>query len=119
MKKEKITPLSKFPTEVLVFYFKKFRKCRHREYEKIIRDEYGDIIDDELIIEDVTTVPFEYDDGEDNYFDDGCMYIQFEGMYWRGKRDEFIKELNSRENVNITAKNFKDWKREYKKSLKR
>ena len=120
MKEKQITPISQFPTEVLVFYFKKFRKVRHYEYDKEIYGENGEFIDDwGWVVEDKTTVPFEYDDGEDNYFDDGCMYIQFEGMYWRGKRDEFIKELNSRENVNITAKNFKDWKREYKKSLKR
>lgn len=111
MKKEKqITPLSQFPTEVLVFYFKKFRTVCHYEYE----NEWYD-----WVVEDKTTTPFEYDDGEDNYFDDGCMHIQFEDMYWRGKRDEFMKELNSRGNVNITAKDFKKWKIQYKKSLKK
>lgn len=112
MKKEKdITPLSKFPTEVLVFYFKKFRKCRHREYE----DEWYN-----WIVEDKTEAPFEQEDEDgDGYWVTNEMYINFEGMYWRGKRDEFMKELNKREHVNINAKNFKDWKREYKKSLKR
>ena len=57
MKKEKqITPLSQFPTEVLVFYFKKFRTVRHYEYE----NEWCD-----WVVEDKTTMPFEYDDAED------------------------------------------------------
>ena len=110
MKKEKqITPLSQFPTEVLVFYFKKFRTVRHYEYE----NEWCD-----WVVEDKTTMPFEYDDAEDNYFDDCCMYIQFEGMYWRGKRDKFMKELNSRGNVNITAKDFKNGKYNIRNLLK-
>ena len=34
MKKEKsMNSLSEFPTEVLVFYFKKFRTVKHYEYE--------------------------------------------------------------------------------------
>ena len=105
-KEKKITPLSKFPTEVLVFYFKKFRQCRHYEYE----NEW-----DDFVIEDKTKEPFTTNR---DYIDDE-MYIQFEGMYWRGECSDFMSELNKRENVNITAKNFKDWKRNYKKSLKR
>ena len=35
------------------------------------------------------------------------------------EKEEFMKELNSRENVNINAKNFKKWKIQYKKSLKK
>lgn len=113
MKKDKkITPLSKFPTEVLVFYFKKFRKCRHYEYE----NEWYD-----LVVEDKTEEPFTHDDDGDgdDYWDTGEMYINFEGLYWKGKRSDFMSELKKRGNVNITAKNFKDWKRKYKKSLKR
>jgi hypothetical protein len=115
MKKEKQTnPLSDFPTEVLVYYFKKFRKCCHYEYEHLIYDDDNCLIDDPLIIEDVTTAPFTH---ELDYRDD-IMYIRFEGMYWIGKCYEFMNELHKRGNVNISAKNFKDWKREYKKAHK-
>lgn len=104
MKKEKqITPLTNFPTEVLVFYFKKFRKCRHYEYE----DEW-----DNLVVEDVTTEPFTT---KCDWRDDE-MYVKFEGLYWYGKCHEFMDELNKRGNVNISLSNFKDWKREYKKT---
>lgn len=109
---KKITPLCEFPTEVIVFYFKKFRRCRHYEYEKLIYDDDGCLIDDPLIIEDVTKEPFEW------VRDDDIMYINFEGMYWRGKRSEFMEEMNSRGNVDISPKSFKDWKREYKKRKK-
>lgn len=119
-KEKKITPLSKFPTEVLVFYFKKFRKVRHYEYDKEIYDENGEFIDDwGWVVEDVTEGPFHIEDEDGDGWIGDEMYIQFEGMYWRGKRSDFMSELNKRENVNITAKNFKDWKRNYKKSLKR
>lgn len=110
---KKITPLSEFPTEVIVFYFKKFRKCRHYEYEKPVYDSDGCLVDEDFIIEDVTEEPFE------GRRTDDTMYIQFDGMYWSGKRSEFMEEMNRRGNVDISAKNFKDWKREYKKRNKR
>lgn len=120
MKEKQITPISQFPTEVLVFYFKKFRKVRHYEYDKEIYDENGEFIDDwGWVVEDVTEGPFYKEDEDGDGWISNEIYIKFEGMYWRGKRDDFIKELNSRENVNITAKNFKNWKRNYKKSLKK
>lgn len=112
MKKEKsMNSLSEFPTEVLVFYFKKFRTVKHYEYEN---DWYN------WVVEDKTEGPFyvEDEDGDGYYFTDEFT-IKFEGMWWHGHKDEFMKELNSRGNVDITAKNFKKWKIQYKKSLKK
>lgn len=112
VKKEKeITPLSKFPTEVLVFYFKKFRKVSHYEYENAWHEQ---------VIEDRTEGPFYREDEDgDGFYSYDEFTIKFEGMYWHGKRNDFMKELNSREHVDISAKNFKKWKMQYKKALKK
>lgn len=101
MKKEiKITPLSKFPTEVLVYNYKKLRICCHYEFE----NEYYDL---ERI-----------DETHGQNFDNE-VHFSFEGMYWSGYIDDLKKELDKRPHVDITVKNFKDWKREYNKKKKR
>ena len=101
------TPLSKFPTEVLTYNFKKLRRVIHREYEN---DEC------DLVINDETT---SINDGGSDYHGSRNVSFNFEGLYWQGSIDELKDELNKRPNVNITEKNFKDWKREYKKNKKR
>lgn len=46
--------------------------------------------------------------------------FRFEGMYWSGKVKDVREELAKRPHCNIhSAKDFRKWKIEYKKSLKR
>lgn len=94
------TPLSKFPTEVLVYNYKKLRICCHYTEER----ENGFEID-------------EYDETHGQNIDNE-LHFSFEGMYWHGYIDDLKKELDKRPHVDITVKNFKDWKREYNKKKK-
>lgn len=48
------------------------------------------------------------------------MEFTFEGMYWRGTIDELKKELATRPHINLKGgKDFRRWKQNYKKSLKK
>ena len=129
MRKERvITPLSEFPTEVLVFEFKRNRRCYHRKY-------YGDCIGyrkqwyphwenveglgyiiNYYTIENVPIFDDKSFDETTTQFSDDTLYFSFEGKYWNGSLSELKRELEKRPNVNITLKNFRKWKQKYKRS---
>ena len=130
MRKERtITPLSEFPTEVLVFEFKRNRRCYHRKtcgdflgYRKQWYPHWENVEGLGLIINYyyMELVP-EYTDspGFDEtttQFSDDTLYFSFEGKYWNGSLRALKQELAKRPNVNITLKNFRKWKQKYKRS---
>jgi hypothetical protein len=49
-------------------------------------------------------------------FSDDTLYFAFEGKYWNGSLRALKQELEKRPNVNITLKNFRKWKKKYKKA---
>lgn len=133
MKREVITPLSEFPTEVLVFEFKRNRHCYHREhyghflgYRKQWYPHWENVEGLGLIINYYTMelIP-EYSDyqGYDEtttQFCDETLYFSFEGKYWNGSLRELKKELERRPHVNIHgSKDFRKWKIQYKKQQKK
>lgn len=126
-----ITPLSQFPTEVLVFYFKKLRKCyTHKRCGKQIGIEkrwsphfenvegLGYIINYYTMYE-LPIWEIEYYTTTSGQFLDDTLWFKFEGMYWTGGIDELKKELDKRPNIDIkNTKDFRKWKINYKKSVK-
>lgn len=128
MKQINITPLSEFPTEVLVYNFKRLRTCRtyrrcgkqigvekhwvpHQKYDK----EQG-------WVEDYYTL-YEYPIYESEKYTitsgpwgQNKFRITFEGKYWEGDIKDLLNEINSRPHCNIHgSKDFRKWKINYKK----
>jgi hypothetical protein len=129
MRKERIiTPLSEFPTEVLVFEFKRNRRCYHRTsygdcigYRKQWYPHWENVEGLGYIINYYTmeNVPIFDDKSFDEtttQFSDDTLYFSFEGKYWNGSLRALKQELEKRPNVNITLKNFRKWKKKYKRS---
>jgi hypothetical protein len=145
MKENKITPLTKFPTEALVWLYRKNRICRTYipwDYHKSGPDEYWVPFCGPYEIEGVVYDPCiightkmsakefhkkftEINGNEGFYICDEPVkskYInfEFEGMYWRGTVSELQQELSKRPHANIKGnKDFRKWKIKYKKQLKR
>ena len=115
--KRQITPLSKFPTEVLVHYFKKLRKCfTYTERDKQIGVErhWSDVLNDFYELPVWSTKKINTTSG---YFLDNTLWFKFEGMYWNGSIDELKNELDKRPHVDIkNSKDFRKWKIKWKKN---
>lgn len=129
MRKERtITPLSEFPTEVLVFEFKRNRHCYHRTsygdcigYRKQWYPHWENVeglgyIINYYTIENVPIFDDKSFDETGTQFSDDTLYFSFEGKYWNGSLRKLKEELDKRPNVNITLKNFRKWKKKYKRS---
>ena len=129
MRKERIiTPLSEFPTEVLVFEFKRNRRCYHRTsygdcigYKKQWYPHWENVeglgyIINYYTIENISIFDDKSFDETGTQFCDDTLYFSFEGKYWNGSLRALKQELAKRPNVNITLKNFRKWKKKYKKS---
>ena len=129
MRKERvITPLSEFPTEVLVFEFKRNRHCYHRTsygdcigYKKQWYPHWENVeglgyIINYYTIENVPIFDDKSFDETTTQFHDDTLYFSFEGKYWNGSLRKLKEELDKRPNVNITLKNFRKWKKKYKRS---
>lgn len=129
MRKERtITPLSEFPTEVLVYYFKKLRKCyTHSKCGKQIGVEkrwsphfefvenLGYIINYYTLYE-LPIYEKEYYTTTSGQYHDDTLWFNFEGMYWNGSINELRRELDTRPNIDIkSSKDFRKWKMQYKK----
>ena len=138
-----ITPLSKFPTEVLLHQYRKNRICRNR----IVRDKYlyterkwlphYSIIDSErvedywelwenkkysykAVVEVHCKQDEHYDWKGDCYWYGDHIFINFDGMKWEGELQELHDELDSREHVNINNKKaYRKWLINYRKNKKR
>jgi len=135
MKRKQITPLTQWPTEAIVFLFKKNRVCRtSRPFDGYVevKNKLTNKIDIWLAVGGI----YQTDDGHYNYdilsyelYDgtkeqflksitttsgitaSGYLWIKFEGMYWEGNIDELKEELSKRPHCNIhTAKDFRKWK---------
>ena len=140
MKEKNITPLSKFPTEVLLHEYRRNRICRDR----LIRDKLlyiekrwiphysiinGERVEDywELLenlkylyksVVEVHSKQDEHFNGH-NYWYGDHIRINFEGMKWEGELEELHKELDSREHVNIIGKKaYRIWLINYRKNKK-
>ena len=136
----KITPLSQWPTEALVMCFRRNKYCRtHLPFnyrlkynKKTCKWEYwlpfyGSWTDEEGNTWNPITIgytlydkiPKEYTKVYGNRHG-GKIAFTFEGMYWEGKLAEVYNELSKRPHINLNgAKDFRKWKIEYKKSLKK
>lgn len=118
MKRKDITPLTEFPTEVLVYYFKKLRKCYTSER---IDKQIGVEKRWSLVLNDYYELPIwsvRKETSTYGHYPDDTLWFDFERMYWEGSITELKKELDKRPHVNIhTSKDFRKWKIEYKKLL--
>ena len=136
------TPLSKFPTEVLLYQYRRNRICR----DEVVRDKllyiekkwipHYSIIDGERVedywelwenpkysyktVVEVHCRQDEHFDGRiDRYWYGDHIRINFEGMIWEGELQELHDELDSREHVNIIGKKaYRKWLINYRKNKK-
>lgn len=136
------TPLSKFPTEVLLYQYRRNRICR----DEVVRDKllyiekkwipHYSIIDGERVeyywelwenpkysyktVVKVHCRQDEHFDGRiDRYLYGDHIRINFEGMIWEGELQELHNELDSREHVNIIGKKaYRKWLINYRKNKK-
>ena len=138
-RKQIITPLSQWPTEAILYLFRKNRTCYTtgiaQYYER--KNKLTNKIEIWLPIGGV----YQKDDGHWDYdilyyelFDgtkeeyikqhthtDGNwgldeIWFRFEGMYWRGSISEIKRELSIRPHCNIhSSKDFRKWKMNWKK----
>ena len=138
MKENKITPLTKFPTEALVWLYRKNRICRTYipwDYHKSGPDEYWipfcgpyeieGVVYDPCIIGHTKMSAKEFHKKFTEIYGNKPVRskdinFEFEGMYWRGTVSELQQELSKRPHANIKGHNdFRKWKIKYKKQLKR
>ena len=142
MKHKIITPLNKFPTQVLLYQYKQNRICR----DKIIKDKllrvdkmwipHYTIIDGEKVEEyyellecprysyktvvEVHCKQDEHFEWKGDFFWYGDhIHINFEGMHWEGELQELHDELDSREHIGtLSKKEFRQWLINYRKNKK-
>lgn len=144
---KQMTPLSKFPTEVLLMNFRSQRFCETRlpwtiethfnhgtsqwEYWEVV---LGSFEIDGTLYEDMpvayTKIAYDkktrskinkmYTTTSSRFLYSDEVRVKFDGMTWEGKISELKAELDKRPNVEINGrKEFRKWKIEYKKSRKR
>ena len=143
MKQKQITPLSQWPTEAILYLFRKNRTCftsgivqyYERKNKLTNKNEIwlpvGGVyqIDDDHWDYDVLYYEL-FDGTKEEYlkqhtqtygsWDTDKISFRFEGMYWRGSVHEIKKELSTRPHCNIhSSKDFRKWKMNWKKNNKR
>jgi hypothetical protein len=143
MKQKQITPLPQWPTEAILYLFRKNRTCftsgivqyYERKNKLTNKNEIwlpvGGVyqIDDDHWDYDVLYYEL-FDGTKEEYlkqhtqtyghWDTDEITFRFEGMYWRGSIREIKKELQKRPHCNIhSSKDFRKWKMNWKKNNKR
>ena len=134
---KKITPLSDFPTEALLYNYRHNRGCRTnlnwirvRYSHRKNMWEYWEPFVGEFTLDDGTylnpvIIGYRRVDGADvikrntkicGNVTETEMQFEFEGMYWKGDIKELKAELARRPHVGkLDSKTFRKWKIEYKK----
>ena len=139
-RKQIITPLSQWPTEAILYLFRKNRTCytsgivQYYERKNKLTNKIeiwlpmGGVYQKDDGHWDYDILYYELFDGtKEEYIKQHThtygnwgsdeIWFRFEGMYWRGSIHEIKKELRKRPNCNIHGgKDFRKWKMNWKKN---
>ena len=121
MKRTIVTPLSKFPTEVILHFYRKNRLCHTDTHKYFVHYNWN------KKCEECHKRFTKIDSKQDSilsWYDD-CIYFgdkvnfRFEGLYWEGKIQDLKNELAKREHIGVfNNKDYRKWLINYRKNKK-